>query len=48
MENLKKEDYFIEKYQYIGWDKLKWLNNPTLFLQLLSIYNISPLINFHQ
>ena len=45
-KDIKKEEYFIEKYQYIGWDKLKWLNNSTLFLQLLSIYNIfSPLIN---
>ena len=44
--NIKNEEYFIEKYQYIGWDKLKWLNNSTLFLLLLSIYNIfSPLIN---
>lgn len=43
---IKKEEYFIEKYQYIGWEKLKWLNTSTLFLQLLSIYNIfSPVIN---
>ena len=45
-KNIKDESYFIEKYQYIGWDKLKFLNNSTLFLQLLSIYNIfSPIIN---
>ena len=25
-KNLKSEEYFVEKYQYIGWDKLKWLN----------------------
>lgn len=45
-KKIKSEEYFIEKYQYIGWEKLKWLNNSTLFLQLLSVYNIfSPVIN---
>ena len=45
-KSIKDESYFIEKYQYIGWDKLKFLNNSTLFLQLLSVYNIfSPVIN---
>ena len=45
-KKLKSEDYFVEKYQYIGWDKLKWLNYSVPFLHLLSIYNIfSPIIN---
>ena len=39
--NIKNEEYFLEKYQYIGWEKLKWLNTSTLFLQLLSIYTVS-------
>lgn len=45
-KKLKSEEYFVEKYQYIGWDKLKWLNYSVPFLHLLSIYNIfSPIIN---
>ena len=30
-KDIKKEEYFIEKYQYIGWDKLKWLNTQFIF-----------------
>jgi energy-coupling factor transporter ATP-binding protein EcfA2 len=34
-----------EKYQYIEWDKLKWLNYNPILLQILSILNItSPLL----
>ena len=24
--NIKNDEEFIDKYQYIGWDKFKWLN----------------------
>jgi len=44
--NIKKEDNFLEKYQYIDWSKLKWLNKYTPFLSFISLYNlISPLLN---
>ena len=34
-----------EKYQYIEWDQLKWLNYNPILLQILSILNItSPLL----
>ena len=26
-----KEEYFIDKYQYIGWERLKWLNYKKFF-----------------
>jgi len=32
---------FMEKYQFVEWEKLKWLNKSTLFLSILSFYNIS-------
>ena len=45
-KKVKNEQYFIEKYQYIGWSKLIWLNYSKVFLHFLSIYNIfSPIIN---
>ena len=45
-KKVKNEQYFIEKYQYIGWSKLIWLNYSKIFLHFLSIYNIfSPIIN---
>ena len=36
---LKKQNNFVEKFQYIGWDKLKWLKS-SMFLSILSFYNI--------
>lgn len=43
---INKQNNFEEKYQYLEWDKLKWLNYSTLFLTILSFYNISsPIIN---
>ena len=43
---IKDNDYFIDQYQYIGIDKLKWLNRSSLFLMLLSFYSIlSPALN---
>ena len=45
-ESLKKEEYFIDKYQYIGWERLKWLNYSKVFLHILSFYNLfSPVFN---
>lgn len=38
---IKNETNFIEKYQYIDWEKIKWLNKSTTFLSVLSFYNIS-------
>ena len=44
--NIKDDGDFINKYQYIGWEKLKWLNYSQIFLHILSIYNLlSPAIN---
>lgn len=44
--NIKNDNDFVNKYQYIGWEKLKWLNYSQIFLHILSIYNLlSPVIN---
>ena len=43
---INKQNNFEEKYQYLEWDRLKWLNYSTLFLTILSFYNISsPVLN---
>ena len=43
---IKNEDNFLEKYQYVEWDRIKWLNEYVPFLSILSLYNlISPLFN---
>ena len=43
---IKDDIDFTEKYQYIGWEKLKWLNYSKLFLHILSVYNLfSPIVN---
>tara|TARA_Y100000389_G_scaffold47988_1_gene43196 strand:+ start:1230 stop:2984 length:1755 start_codon:yes stop_codon:yes gene_type:complete len=43
---MKAETDFLYKYQYLEWDRLKWLNHSSIFLYILSFYNISsPLIN---
>ena len=38
---VRYQDDFMEKYQYIDWERIKWLNKSTLFLSILSFYNIS-------
>ena len=44
--NIKGDEEFVHKYQYIGWDKIKWLNYSIVFMHVLSIYNLSsPVIN---
>ncbi len=40
-ENIKKETNFLEKYQYLEWDRLSFLNQSKFFLSILSFYNIS-------
>ena len=40
------QNNFAEKYQFLEWERLKWLNYSTIFLTILSFYNISsPAIN---
>jgi hypothetical protein len=44
--NIKGDNNFVNKYQYIGWNKIKWLNYSLVFMQVLSIYNLSsPVVN---
>ena len=40
-EDLKKDNGFKSKYQYVDWDKIDFLNNHEFFLQGLSLYNLS-------
>jgi len=43
-KDIKEDKNFIDKYQYIGWKYLKFLNGSVLFLTVLSAYSIlSPL-----
>ena len=43
---LKFESNFKEKYYYVDWDMLNFLNNSELFLQFMSIYNLfSPILS---
>ena len=45
-KDIKDNNYFIEQYQYIGIDKLYWLNKSSIFLSILSLYSIlSPILN---
>ena len=45
-KELKNTDNFCEKYYYLEWDRLKWLNNSPAFMSFLSFYNISsPVLN---
>jgi len=44
--NIRNDDNFINKYQYIGWGKIKFLNYSLIFMHILSLYNLSsPVIN---
>ena len=43
---IKKQENFLEKYEYVEWDKIKWLNEYSPFLSFMSLYNLaSPLFN---
>jgi DNA mismatch repair ATPase MutS len=44
--NIKTMDNFIEKFQYIEWEKLEFLNKSEMFLAVLTFYQtISPLLS---
>ena len=38
---LKGDTDFKDKYNYIDWEQFEYLNNNSLFLQILSMYNLS-------
>ena len=40
-KEINNQTNFLEKFQYIEWDKIKWLNESSTFLSILSFYNIS-------
>jgi hypothetical protein len=40
-KDIKSETSFEDKYHYIDWEQLKFLNNSSQFLQCMSVYNIS-------
>ena len=43
---IKDDKNFIEKYNYMSWDKLAWLNQSKFYLSLTSFYHItSPVWN---
>tara|TARA_B100001093_G_C26859743_1_gene1029362 strand:+ start:4676 stop:6367 length:1692 start_codon:yes stop_codon:yes gene_type:complete len=44
--DIRDDNNFINKYHYIGWDKIKWLNYSLIFMHILSMYNLSsPVVN---
>lgn len=44
---IKGNNSFKEKYHYVDWSQLEFLNNSEHFLQIMSIYNLlSPAISF--
>ena len=46
-DEIKNDNGFKEKYQYIDWSFCEHLNKSELFLQLMSLYNLSsPLLSF--
>ena len=45
-KNIRNQDNFLEKYQYVDFQRLLFLNKSTIFLSILSLYNISsPVVN---
>ena len=45
-KNIRNQNNFLEKYQYIDFERLLFLNKSTIFLSILSLYNISsPVVN---
>lgn len=43
---IKEDKGFIDRFQYINWDSLKFLNSSVMFMSVLSAYSImSPLLN---
>ena len=44
--DIKNNNAFLETFQYIDWSYFKWLNHISIFLMILSFYNLSsPIIN---
>ena len=45
-KEVKGDANFVEKFQYVDWDRMRWLNKSTTFLTVLTFYSIlSPLLN---
>ena len=45
-KEIKNQKNFLEKYQYIDWEKIKWLNEYTPLMSFMSFYNLaSPALN---
>ena len=45
-KSIKEDKDFLDRFQYINWDQLKFLNNSILFLTVFSMYSIlSPALN---
>jgi hypothetical protein len=45
-DELKVDTGFKDKYSYVDWEMLEFLNNSEMFLQLMSMYNVfSPLLS---
>ena len=45
-KDIREDPNFIDNYQYINFDILKFLNTSVAFLTIISIYSIlSPLLN---
>ena len=40
-KSLKSEKDFKDKYHYVEWDRFSYLNKNELFLQIMSVYNLS-------
>mgnify|MGYP000612565674 CR=1 FL=1 len=40
-DKIKNEDNFLEKYQYIEWERLAFLNSYAIFMYFLSFLNIT-------
>ena len=40
-KDVKGQNNFLEKYQYIDFQRFMWLNRSSMFLSILSFYNIS-------
>ena len=46
-DEIKNDNGFKEKYQYVDWSMWEFLNKSEVFLQFMSLYNIvSPVISF--
>ena len=45
-DEIKNDNGFVDKYNYINWETFEYLNKSELFLQIMSIYNLaSPILS---